>query len=134
MKIPFSVLMPSLLALVIAAGCGPARVATISPTPSPPAVFDDSYGFLVGNTVRKESDPKPLFTLNTGDAALIVSPDGRHVAYEMKNELRVMDIAAKRGAAHARHHQRQGGRLSAGVVDGQHRAGRRDLGPFVGGE
>jgi hypothetical protein len=85
--------MPSLLALVIAAGCGPARVATISPTPSPPAVFDDSYGFLVGNTVRKESDPKPLFTLNTGDAALIVSPDGRHVAYEFKNELRVMDIA-----------------------------------------
>jgi hypothetical protein len=93
MKIRFSVLVPSLVALVIVAACGPSSVATVSPTPSPPAVFDDGFGFLVGNTVRKESDPKPLFTLNTGDAALIVSPDGRHVAYEVKNEVRVMDIA-----------------------------------------
>lgn len=93
MKIRSSVLVPGLLGLVIAVGCGPSPAATTSPTPRPPAVFDDSYGFLVGNTVRKESDPTPLFTLNTGDAALIVSPDGRHVAYTVKNEVRVMDVA-----------------------------------------
>lgn len=83
------------LALVVAAGCGSgsSTVATISPTPT--AVFDDSYGFLVGNAVRRESDPKILFTLPIGEGAypVVVSPDGRHLAYEVNNQLRVIDVA-----------------------------------------
>jgi WD40 repeat protein len=82
------------VSLVVAAACGsgPSRVATTTPTPAP-AVFDDSFGFLVGNTVRRESDSTPLFVLNIGkDQAGVVSPDGRHLAYMVKNDLRVIDI------------------------------------------
>ena len=95
MKIRSRHLLQSLLLLAVAAACGPSSVATVSPTPSAPAVFDEGFGFLVGNTVRKESDPQPLFTLNVpGEAGGIVSPDGRHLAFWAKNDLRVIDIAA----------------------------------------
>ena len=66
-------------------------MATIHPTPA--AVFDDSFGFLIGDTVRRESDSKTLFALGIGkDQAGVVSPDGRHLAYLVKNQLRVIDI------------------------------------------
>jgi WD40 repeat protein len=89
----------SLLAvsLVVAAACGsgPSKVATTTASPAPTAVFDDSYGFLIGNTVRSESSSTPLFVLAIGNATGgVVSPDGRHLAYFVKNDLRVIDIKA----------------------------------------
>ncbi len=83
-----------LMALVIGTACGstPATVATTSPTPA--AVLDDHFGFLIGNAVRSESDAKTLFVLDIPkDSARVVSPDGRSLAYWVKNELRVIQIA-----------------------------------------
>ena len=82
------------MALIVATACGggPSPVATTSPTPAP--VFDDHFGFLIGNAVRLESDPKPLFVLGiASDSGGVVSPDGHRLAYWAKNELRVIDIA-----------------------------------------
>src|SRR5437867_12515317 len=84
-----------LMVLLVATACGsgPSTVATTSPTPT--AILDDHYGFIVGNTVRLESDAKPLFVLNIpSDTAGVVSPDGRHLAYLANNELRAIDIAS----------------------------------------
>jgi hypothetical protein len=95
MKIHPRRLLQPILLLAVAAACGPSSVATVSPTPSSPAVFDEGFGFLVGNTVRRESDPQPLFTLNVpSEAGGVVSPDGRRLAFWAENELRVIDIAA----------------------------------------
>jgi hypothetical protein len=83
-----------LIALFVATACGsgPSSVATTSPTPA--AVFDDHFGFLIGNAVRRESDPQPLFTLGiANDSGGVISPDGRRLAYWAANELRVIDIA-----------------------------------------
>ena len=81
--------------LIFATACGTSNptVATTSPTPAP--ILDDHYGFIVGNTVRLESDAKPIFVLNIpSDTAGVVSPDGRHLAYLANSELRVIDIAS----------------------------------------
>src|SRR6267378_1225842 len=99
MKMQLRGTIRSLLAvsLVVSAACssGPSKVATTSPTPAPAAVFDDSFGFLIGNTVRSESSSKPLFALAIGNATgAVVSPDGRQLAYFARNELRVIDIKA----------------------------------------
>src|SRR5258708_7514832 len=84
-----------LIALIIATACGSgnATVATTSPTTAP--IPDDHFGFVVGNSVRRESDTKPLFVLPIpNDTTGVVSPDGRHLAYLANNELRVIDIAS----------------------------------------
>jgi len=47
------------LLVATACGSGPSTVATTSPTPA--AILDDHYGFIVGNSVRLESDAKLLF-------------------------------------------------------------------------
>lgn len=128
-------LVQGLLALVVAAACGsdssvgtisatptPTAQATSNPTPrpsatpqatpgppspTPHAVLDDHFGFLVykgyandplpgpiGWKVRRESDPAALYTLHTGSAGdLRVSPDGRRIAYWSATQLRVLDIA-----------------------------------------
>jgi WD40 repeat protein len=82
-----------LISLFIATACssGPSSVATTSPTTA--TVFDDHFGFLIGNAVRRESDPQPLFTLGiANDSGGVISPDGRRLAYWAANELRVIDI------------------------------------------
>jgi len=90
---------------------GPTPTATANPTaqPSPTAsaILDGKFGFLLGKyyssdpipgpvglSVRRENDIQLLYTLVTdsGQGAL-VSPDGRHAAYWVKTELRVIDIA-----------------------------------------
>lgn len=94
MRIRTSGLIQLLVALFIGTACGsmPGSVATTSPTPA--SVLDDHFGFLIGNAVRSESDPKTLFVLGIpNDHGGLVSPDGRHLAYESKDELRVIDIA-----------------------------------------
>src|SRR5947207_980161 len=81
-----------LLLAATACGSGNPTVATTSPTPA--AILDDHFGFIVGNAVRRESDTKPLFVLNIpNDTAGVVSPDGRRLAYLANNELHVIDIA-----------------------------------------
>jgi len=85
-----------LLALVVAAACGsgPSRVGAITPTPAQAVVFDDHFGVLVGNTVRRESGPEPLFVLGiASDSGGVVSPDGRRLAYWANSDLRVIDVA-----------------------------------------
>ena len=82
------------MALVVATACGsgPSTVATSSPTPT--SIFDDHFGFLIGNTVRLESDPKALFVLGIpNNSGGVISPDGKRLAYWEKNALRVIDIA-----------------------------------------
>src|ERR1700694_6064804 len=89
------VVVPMLLAFIVTTACGsgPSTVATTRPTPT--AILDDHFGFLVGNAVRSESNPQPLFVLGmANDHGGAVSPDGRHLAYWVKNELRLIDIAA----------------------------------------
>lgn len=84
-----------LMVLLVATACGsgPSTVATTSPTPA--AILDDHYGFIVGNSVRLESDAKLLFVLNIpSDTAGVISPDGRHLAYLANHKLRVIDIAS----------------------------------------
>lgn len=86
-----------LLALSVVAGCGtgPSTVATVSPTSTQAAILDDNFGFLIGNAVRRESDPQPVFVLGIAkDSGGVVSPDGRRLAYWATNELRVIDVAA----------------------------------------
>lgn len=86
----------AVMALFLATACGggPSTVVTISPTASSPAVLDDRFGFLVGNAVRSESDPQPLFVLDiANDSGGVVSPDGRRLAYWADHELRVIDVA-----------------------------------------
>ena len=102
--------VPMLMALIVATACGsaPSSVATTSaaptstpratPSPTPAAVLDDRFGLLIQKVdawqVRRESDPVPLYTLQTGGASgLKVSPDGRRVAYWTGNDLRVLDVA-----------------------------------------
>ena len=97
MRISIRGLVLSLMALTVAAACGGAQapVGSISPTPAAASVFDDHFGFLVGNTVRKEGDANPLFTLQAGkDEGFRVSPDGRRVAFWSGNTLKVLDITA----------------------------------------
>src|SRR6266852_4087935 len=87
----------AVIALFLATACGggSSTVVTISPTASSPAVLDDRFGFLVGNAVRSESDPQPLFVLDiANDTGGVVSPDGRRLAYWADHELRVIDVAA----------------------------------------
>ena len=84
-----------LVALVLATACGggTSPIATTSPTPA--TLFDDHFGFLIGNAVRLESDSKTAFTLGIpNDSGGVVSPDGHRLAYWDKNALRVIDIAA----------------------------------------
>ena len=99
---PAAVVVLVLMALIVATGCasGPSllakrspSLATSTPTPATPA-FDDHFGFLIGNAVRVESDPQPLFTLGIPNySGGLVSPDGSRLAYWDKKELRVIDIA-----------------------------------------
>src|SRR2546422_2350725 len=83
-----------LMVLLVATACGsgPSTVGTTSPTPA--AILDDHFGFILGNAVRRESDTKPLFVLPIpNDTAGVVSPDGRRLAYLANNALRVIDLA-----------------------------------------
>jgi hypothetical protein len=79
------------MGLTVAAACGGSSTATTSPSP---AVFDDHFGVLIGNTVRAESGPQSLFVLGIDkDTGGVVSPDGRRLAYWAGSELRVIDVA-----------------------------------------
>src|SRR5438445_3518950 len=85
-----------LLALVSAAACGsgPSRVGATTPTPAQAVVFDDHFGVLVGNAVRHEGGPEPLFVLGiASDSGGVVSPDGRRLAYWANGDLRIIDVA-----------------------------------------
>ena len=95
MRIRTGAVIRCLMVLLVATACGggPSTVATTAPPPAP--ILDDHYGFIVGNSVRLESDAKALFVLNIpSDTAGVVSPDGRHLAYLANNELRVIDIVS----------------------------------------
>jgi hypothetical protein len=95
MTVRSSVVVPMLLAFIVTTACGsgPSTVSRTNPTRT--ALLDDHFGFHVGNAVRSESKPQPLFVLGiANDHGGVVSPDGRHLAYWVKNELRVIDIAA----------------------------------------
>src|SRR5437879_4458766 len=85
-----------LLALVVALACGsgPSRVGTTHPAADHSVVFDDRFAVLVGNTVRRESGPEPLFVLGiASDSGGVVSPDGRRLAYWANSDLRIIDVA-----------------------------------------
>jgi hypothetical protein len=94
--------------LVFAAGCqspgatSPTPVGDRSATPtqsaSPGPVFDDRFGFIIsdpsigpGPVVRRESDPRTIFTL--GETFGQVAPSGRQVALWVDNKLQVLDVA-----------------------------------------
>jgi hypothetical protein len=86
----------TLIVLLVATACGtsPSAVATPSPSASTAAILDDHFGFLAGNVVRRESDLQPVFVLAIPtESGGVISPDGRRLAYEAGNELRVIDIA-----------------------------------------
>src|SRR5712692_7286663 len=101
----------ALVVLVVVAACGssPLTVAKTSATPlaSPTAatsatpsagptaaaIFDDRFGFLAADAVRRASDPRPIFVLGIGEVSGVVSPDGRQLAYWAANELRVIQVA-----------------------------------------
>src|SRR5438093_896079 len=95
MRVRTNGVIPLLMGLVIVTACGSATsVATSSPTPTPAAIVDDHFGFIVGNAVRLESDAKALFVLPIpSDTSGVVSPDGRRLAYVGNNDVRVIDIA-----------------------------------------
>ena len=98
MRITTGGLIRLVIGIVMVTACGSVNptVATSSPTPTPAAIVDDHFGFLVGNAVRPESDTKPLFVLPIPeDTSGVVSPDGRHLAYVGTNDVRVIDIAPK---------------------------------------
>ena len=96
----------ALVALLVAAACSSpsptggspptSAAATVSsqPTAAPAPVLDDNFGLLVGNGVRRESDPMPVFGLDVGTGVAVVSPDGRRVGYLASSELRVIDVSA----------------------------------------
>ena len=89
----------ALIALMVVAACGstPSTVAktSASPSASPAAatIFDDRFGFVAADAVRRESDPQPVFGLGIGEVSGVVSPDGRQLAYWAANELRVVQIS-----------------------------------------
>jgi hypothetical protein len=94
MRTRTSGLIQVLAAVFIGAACGGAPTPVATATPTPAAVLDDHFGFLIGNAVRSESDPKTLFVLDIAkDSGGVVSPDGRSQAYWATNELRVIKIA-----------------------------------------
>jgi len=82
------------MGLIVVTACGSANPSVATTSPTPAAVLDDHFGFILGNTVRRESDTKPLFVLPIpSDTAGVVSPDGRRLAYIANNALHVIDIA-----------------------------------------
>jgi hypothetical protein len=72
-----------------------------SPSPSVSPVLDDRFGFILSDSnlgprpvVRRESDPRPVFTMSEAiGAPIAVSPDGRRLAYWSRNELHILEIS-----------------------------------------
>src|SRR5438132_1993039 len=84
----------TLMALVLSAACGsgPSTVGTTTPAPAHAVVFDDRFGALVGNAVRRELGHEHLFVLGiASDSGGVVAPDGRRLDDWPKGDFRVIE-------------------------------------------